>query len=116
MGDYWGIEKHHPDLPATEGISAVLINTPKGERAFECIKNHLEFGLSDERWVLASNPSLACSSTACDSYQAFMEDVRMDMPMKVLVSKWSFSKHKSLAKRVAGALKRKIKRRNSHVR
>ena len=37
LGDYWGVENHHPELTAKNGVSAVLINSPAGERLFnEC--------------------------------------------------------------------------------
>lgn len=38
LGDYWGVENHHPELDASKGVSAVLVNTPSGERLFnECV-------------------------------------------------------------------------------
>lgn len=37
LGDYWGVENYHPELDASKGVSAVLVNTPAGERLFhEC--------------------------------------------------------------------------------
>ena len=37
LGDYWGVENHHPELDASKGVSAVLVNSPAGERLFnEC--------------------------------------------------------------------------------
>lgn len=37
LGDYWGVENHHPVLDASKGVSAVLVNSPAGERLFnEC--------------------------------------------------------------------------------
>ena len=37
LGDYWGVENHHPELDASKGVSAVLVNSPAGERIFnEC--------------------------------------------------------------------------------
>ena len=38
VGDYWGVEEHHPELDAQGGVSAVLINSPKGESLFhDCL-------------------------------------------------------------------------------
>ena len=37
LGDYWGVENHHPELDASKGVSAVLVNSPAGEQLFnEC--------------------------------------------------------------------------------
>jgi coenzyme F420-reducing hydrogenase beta subunit len=33
IGDYWGIEKEHPEFYSTKGVSLALINTPKGMNA-----------------------------------------------------------------------------------
>lgn len=30
IGDYWGIEKEHPEFNSIKGVSCLLINTPKG--------------------------------------------------------------------------------------
>lgn len=34
IGDYWGIEKEHPAFFNTKGVSCVLVNTDKGEEAW----------------------------------------------------------------------------------
>ena len=38
IGDYWGIEKEHPDFFSAKGVSCVLVNTPKGKIAFNEVK------------------------------------------------------------------------------
>lgn len=35
LGDYWGIEKAHPDFYSEKGVSLVLINSKKGQSFFE---------------------------------------------------------------------------------
>lgn len=42
IGDYWGIEKAAPDFKDNKGVSLVLINSEKGDMAFEAVKNNLE--------------------------------------------------------------------------
>ena len=39
IGDYWGVEKYHPELDDDRGISLVMINTPKGHRFLQNVKN-----------------------------------------------------------------------------
>ena len=40
IGDYWGVERHYPQLDDDKGISLVMVNTPKGLEAMEEIKKN----------------------------------------------------------------------------
>ena len=44
IGDFWGIGKSHPDFYSEKGVSSVFVNTEKGKRLFNSIK--------DEAWVI----------------------------------------------------------------
>ncbi len=35
VGDFWGVEKFHPSVDTSNGVSAVLVNTPKGKELFQ---------------------------------------------------------------------------------
>ncbi|MDE6013135.1 MAG: Coenzyme F420 hydrogenase/dehydrogenase, beta subunit C-terminal domain, partial [Prevotella sp.] len=37
LGDFWGIENYNSELNAKEGISQVIINTPKGGALFDAL-------------------------------------------------------------------------------
>ena len=37
IGDYWGIEKEHPDFYSTKGVSCMLMNTAKGMKLWEMV-------------------------------------------------------------------------------
>lgn len=39
IGDYWGIEKYHPELDDDKGTSLLIINSQKGKALFESLKN-----------------------------------------------------------------------------
>lgn len=41
LGDFWGIEKHHPEWDDNGGISLVLVNTSKGQRMLHAISESL---------------------------------------------------------------------------
>lgn len=50
IGDYWGIEKIHPNFDDNKGISLVILNNERGKKIFECIKNdvlYVETSLRD---------------------------------------------------------------------
>lgn len=37
IGDYWGVENHHPELDDDRGTSLVMVNTPKGKEFLQSI-------------------------------------------------------------------------------
>ncbi len=43
LADFWGIEKINPKLDQNKGTSMILINSNKGEKLFEAIKEELSF-------------------------------------------------------------------------
>lgn len=43
LADFWGIEKYDKNLDNNVGTSLILINSKKGERYFESVKNLFEF-------------------------------------------------------------------------
>lgn len=63
LGDFWGVDKKHPQLDDDKGLSAVIVYTEKGQRILDlltCInKEKIEY---DE--ILDGNPVL-CSSVLC---------------------------------------------------
>lgn len=43
LGDFWGIEKVRPDLDQDKGTSIFMLNTEKGKKTFESIKERIVF-------------------------------------------------------------------------
>lgn len=43
LGDYWGVEHHHPEMDDDRGTSLVMINSVKAEKVWEKIKDQFEF-------------------------------------------------------------------------
>ena len=41
LGDYWNVEKSHPDWPIEQGVSAILSNTPKGKTTLEALSDSI---------------------------------------------------------------------------
>ena len=42
VGDFWGIAKSHPNFNSQKGVSSVLVNSKKGQKLFEMMKNLAE--------------------------------------------------------------------------
>lgn len=47
IGDFWGVEKQHPEYSVPNGASLILVNTDKGTKAFEEINKKLVYAESD---------------------------------------------------------------------
>lgn len=43
ISDYWGIEKKFPNFDDNKGVSLAIINTDKGKKCFENIKEEIEY-------------------------------------------------------------------------
>lgn len=58
LADYWGIKKEHPKMQSDYGVSAILINTIKGENIFNKINNKIEFIQSNIQKIKRENINL----------------------------------------------------------
>lgn len=61
LADYWGIEKHDPDMENRNGTSAVIIHSPKGNELFDAVAAQMcrkEIPISS---VLAGNSAMVHS-------------------------------------------------------
>ncbi len=58
LGDYWGIGKEHPEFYSTKGVNCVLVNTNKGQRLFDNIKDRLYYIESTYEQVARHNENL----------------------------------------------------------
>lgn len=64
LGDFWGIKEEMPEffaensLSEETSVSAVMVNTEKGQRFFEKVKNHVISKPADYEKVISHNPQL----------------------------------------------------------
>ena len=56
LGDYWGIENHHPAMDDDKGTSLVLLHTDKGRMAFGALDCSIEASTYEQ--ALVGNPSI----------------------------------------------------------
>lgn len=59
IGDYWGIEKEHPEFYSTKGVSCFLVNSEKGMRLWNLIKSEFYFLESTFEQVARANHNLS---------------------------------------------------------
>ncbi|MBR3325433.1 MAG: Coenzyme F420 hydrogenase/dehydrogenase, beta subunit C-terminal domain [Clostridia bacterium] len=62
LGDFWGVKKYHPEIYNEKGVSAIILNTKRGEGIFEKIKNNLIYKECELNEIIDGNPSLINSS------------------------------------------------------
>ena len=55
IGDYWEVEKEHPDFPVGGGVSILKINTPHGQEFFETFRDQLDLEESTFKKAYAHN-------------------------------------------------------------
>lgn len=111
LGDFWGFQNIHPEVDYSKGVSAVLCNTEKGERAFKAIFGLTVNGPATLEEVIAGNPSLVRSVAPYPRRDEFLNDVSAGLSIPDLMVKWDF--RSSLWQRVRGKLcgiKRRLKK------
>lgn len=77
LADFWGIEKIDPSMDQDKGTSLVMVNSDKGLKLFESIKNRIkwkEFSIENAR---QRNPAMDSSltSTFLQNRSAFFQDL-----------------------------------------
>lgn len=111
LGDFWGFQNIHPEVDCSKGVSAVLCNSKKGERAFKAISRITLNGSATLDEVVAGNPSLIRSVSPHPMRDEFLNDVASGSSIPDLMAKWKF--RQSLRQRVRGklgAIKRRLKK------
>lgn len=78
LGDYWGIQKFHPDFYDENGVSLILINTEKGKKYFTDINSEIIYIPSTLKKASVMNKNLSAPSArpACrdNIYEGYDED------------------------------------------
>lgn len=76
MGDYWGVFKHHSEIYDKTGVSAVIINTKKGQKLFEKLNllSHLDYEETDYNNIVEGNPLIEDSVTRTLDRYKFLEN------------------------------------------
>jgi len=62
LGDYWGIERQHPEFFDDRGVSVLIVNSNKGKLILEAIRNQIEFITSSYQQAALQNSNLISPS------------------------------------------------------
>ena len=72
LGDFWGCQKVCPELDDDKGLSAVIVNSAKGEQLFDSIKKNLIYKSEELEQIIDGNPSYSKPSFCPSARDDFM--------------------------------------------
>lgn len=75
LGDFWGIQSYYQDMYNKKGVSAIIINTKKGNIIFDSIKKELILKRCKLNEIMSGNPSLSYSSKCPINRKKFFKDL-----------------------------------------
>lgn len=113
IADYWGIENVDKNLDNNIGTSMILLNSKKGEKYFELVKDDLEYKETKFESILAGNVALTKPIPSPKiNREDFFEDLDKgtfdDVTAKYFPLSKSTAKKKSLKRRVKDFIKRAL--------
>lgn len=106
IGDFWGIENTIPEISDNKGISAVMINTEKGKRLFEQIKDKINVYPTTQKDIAKKQPNLSVSSSYSNKASSFKQDLN-NMPFEKILKKYT---RVGLKRRIIDTIKKFLKR------
>ena len=106
IGDFWGIENTIPEISDNKGISAVMINTEKGKRLFEQIKDKINVYPTTQKDIAKKQPNLSVSSSYSNKASSFKQDLN-SMPFEKILKKYT---RVGLKRRIIDTIKKFLKR------
>lgn len=78
VGDFWGIDRCHPEFSSPLGVSSVLVNTEKGKQLFEFMKRNAEFLPVSVNDVLFKQGNLVKPSKRTIMRENFYKNINSD--------------------------------------
>ncbi len=99
LADFWGIEKIRPEINDDKGLSLVMLQSEKGRKLFESIKNNLTYEKVDFCTAILDNPSYYKSVKKSPLKSAFYKDFKK-MNFDKLINKYLGNSFSSRLRRV----------------
>ena len=107
LGDYWGIEKQHPEMDDDNGTSLILVHTEKGQKLFETIKNNIIYKKVDAENSVKFNSCAIKSTPNNPNRENFFSDLN-NYDFDVIISKYCKDKKNTKVKRNIKAILKAI--------
>lgn len=112
LGDYWGVQAQHPEVPVEGGVSAVVCNTGRGADAIASVSGLVDSGATSFDKIVSGNVALVSPSLPHADRDAFMSALADGMPVPDMMARWSFEPTlaQKLILRAKGAAKKLLRR------
>lgn len=107
LGDYWGVLGKHPELNDNKGISLVIVNSTKGRKLFDSIKDEMIWKETDFEYAISKNPAYFKSAKMDENREEFFAHLDT-MSFDKLVKKYTYQE--PFLKKIITKIKRKVKR------
>ena len=107
LADYWGVKKYHPKLFDNKGTSAVILNSDKGRKLFDLIKNQCTYEKTSLDFIVDNNPSFNSSAPMDKNRKAFFDNID-NVDFDILVKKYTY--HQNIVMRGIKKIQRTIKK------
>lgn len=95
LGDFWGINRLYPQMNDDKGISAVIVRTEKGRKAFEKLSDRIKAKKCSAEDVARGNATLNKSSNRHPEREELMEMLKNDAPFEKIAEKFGAPTAKS---------------------
>lgn len=90
LGDFWGIQASHPEVPTDAGVSCVLVNTQRGREALARVGAALRVGEATYQEVVEGNTAVERSVVPYRRRGVFMNQLSRGVPLATLMRRWDF--------------------------
>lgn len=113
IADYWGIERFRKDFDDNGGVSMVLVNTDKGQRLFDAVKDSISYFETDKEHCWQGR--LQGRSTIHPQTEQFWKEYTKKGLRYVLVKYTDYSPFRTFFRKVKRKIRRDIlKKGDSH--
>jgi coenzyme F420-reducing hydrogenase beta subunit len=87
LGDLWGVGSHHPEWDDDKGTSLILVQSARGQVAFDACRESLVVHETDLELCIRSNPCISGSVPKGKNRAAFFADLNR-IPFEKLMKKY----------------------------
>ena len=75
LGDFWGVKDFYQEMYNRKGVSCIIVNTEKGLKVFEKIKDNICYKKCKLQEIIKGNPSLKLSAVMPKNRDKFFVDL-----------------------------------------
>ena len=96
IGDFWGVQEFHPSFITEQGVSAVIIHTLKGAKAFNEVRSNLVIELATTKEISAWNSCLIQSIEPNQKRKLFFDNWEKQTIQETVLELCDKKKHEKI--------------------